>query len=200
MLGTVFACLVLASVISAAAGGCLPALSDAVLDGAARAVTLTVSLCGMMSLWCGVMSLFRAAGLLERLARLLCPLLAHVFPDAQRTGQGIEEIAANIAANLLGIGNAATPFAIAAMEKMQSTNPDPSVASDDMVTLAVLNTASFSLLPSTLLALRRTSGSTHAAAVLLPVWAVSLAGALLSLFLARVLRHLFPRKTKIKDG
>ncbi len=188
----VFASLVVASIAAAAAGGNLAALSDAVLDGAARAVTLTLSLAGMMCLWCGVMQVFSAAGVLRGLSRLLRPLLVRVFPETYRSGEGVEELCANLAANLLGVGNAATPFALAALGKMQARNPTPAVASDDMVTLSVLNTSSLSLIPSTLIALRRYAGSAHATAILLPVWLVSAAGAVCAVVSARMLRHLFP--------
>lgn len=104
----------------------------------------------------------------------------------------MEEIAACLSANLLGMGNAATPFALAAMEKMQKSNPDPDTATDDMVTLTVLNTAAFSLLPTTLISLRQLGGSAHAASVLLPVWLVSLLSSIAAVLLSRLLRRLFP--------
>lgn len=190
MLGSVLAILIVLSTVAAAAGGSLPALTDAALDGAARAVTLSISLCGMLCLFGGVMRLFSAAGLLSRLSRLLRPLLSRLFPTAAK-GEGMDEISANLTANLLGMGNAATPFALAAMEKMQKANPHPDTATDDMVTLAVLNTASFSLLPTTLISLRRMGGSASAASILLPVWLVSLLSAVVAVVLARLLRHLF---------
>ena len=195
MLGIVFAVMMLVSTVFAALNGQLPALSDAALDGASRAVTLSISLCGMLCLFGGVMRLFMAAGLLSRFGRLLRPVLAHVFPTAAK-GAGIEEIAACLSANLLGMGNAATPFALAALEKMQQDNPNPVSASDDMVTLTVLNTAAFSLLPTTLISLRQLGGSTHAAAILLPVWLVSLLSSVTAVLLSRLLRHLFPYHKK----
>lgn len=191
MLGTVFAILILLSVISAGIGGHMQALSGAALDGAARAVSLTVSLAGMMGLFSGVLRLLSATGLLTRFSRLLRPLLRLLFPQAAKSGQGVEEISANLAANLLGMGNAATPLALAAMEKLQADNESPERATDDMVTLAVMNTAPLCLLPTTLLSLRRLGGAANAAAVLLPVWLVSLLCSLLAVLLSRLLRHLF---------
>ena len=196
MLGAVFAILIVLSVVSAACTGNLSALSDAALDGAAKAVTLTLSLGGMMCLFGGIMRLLSAAGVLARLSRLLRPLLCHLFPQAAKTGEGLEEISANLAANLLGVGNAATPFAIAAMEKLQKHNPVPDAATDDMVTLAVLNSSSVNLLPTTLIALRRAGGSAHAAAVLFPVWLVSGVCAVAAVLSARLLRHAYSIKRK----
>ncbi len=186
MLGRIFSVLCILSFVSAALTGRLPLLSAAVLEGAARAVTLTLSLLGMMCLWCGVLSLLQASGVLARLCRLLMPILRRLFPTAAKTGEGIEEIAMSISANLLGVGNAATPFALLAMEKMQKANPKPDTATDDMVTLTVLSCASLNLLPTTLIAMRHAAGSESATAVLLPILCVSGLGAVLALFLARV--------------
>lgn len=185
MLGRVFGIICIIAFIFAAATGNLQNMSNAVLDGAAGAVSLTISLVGIMCLWCGVMQVFSDAGVIRRLSRLLSPLLRVFFPTAYRTGRGAEEITANISANLLGIGNAATPLAISAMRKMQEDNDDPSSASADMITLAVLNTASVSVLPSTLIALRRAAGSEQPYSVVLPVWICSLSCALLALLLTR---------------
>lgn len=187
MLGRVFGCMCLISFIYALYMGESEALLCAVLDGASGAVTLTISLCGMMALWCGIMKVFEGAGLIERLSRLLSPLLRRCFSAAYKSGEGIGEISANISANLLGIGNAATPLALAAMKKLQAINPDKSTASADMITLAVMNTASLNIIPSTIIALRRAAGSPSPHAVIVPIWIVSAACALLALTLTCVL-------------
>ena len=188
MLGRVFGCICIISFFYASALGSGEELLIAVLDGASGAVTLTLSLCGMMCLWCGIMRVFEGAGLIEKLSRLLSPLLKRCFPSAYKSGVGIGEISANISANLIGIGNAATPLALAAMSKLQSINPDKSTASADMITLTVLNTASFNLIPSTILALRRSAGSAEPHAVILPIWIVSLSCCALALILTGALR------------
>ena len=184
MLGRVFGGMCLVSFVYAICLGRTEELLCAVLDGASGAVTLTVSLCGMMALWCGIMKVFEGAGLIERLSRLLSPLLRRCFSAAYRSGEGIGEISANISANLLGIGNAATPLALAAMKKLQAINPDKSTASADMITLAVMNTASFNIIPSTIIALRRAAGSYAPHSVIVPIWIVSAACALLALLLS----------------
>lgn len=185
MLGKVFGIICIISLIFAALSGNLSSLSNAALDGAAGALRLCLSLCGIMCLWCGIMQVFSDAGVVGRLSRLLSPFLRFFFPTAYKTGRGAEEITANIAANLLGVGNAATPLALRAMEKMQEDNEDPASASADMITLAVLNTASVSILPSTIIALRRAAGSAQPYSVVVPVWICSLAGASLALALTR---------------
>ena len=172
-------------------------LSQAVLNGAARALELTFTLLPMMCLWCGVMNVLKESGAIEKLARLISPLLKFLFPTAYKTGNGIEECAANIAANLLGIGNAATPFAISALEKMQLDNKNKNTASDDMITLAVMNSSPISLLPMTLITLRAAHGSADAYRIMIPIWICSVSGFMLSVFLSRILAKL-SRTLKIK--
>ena len=196
MLGRVFGCMCLISFVFAMYTGNSEGLLIAVLDGASGAVTLTISLCGMMALWCGIMKVFEGAGLIERLSRLLSPLLRRCFAAAYRSGEGIGEISANISANMLGIGNAATPLALAAMKKLQAINPDKSTASADMITLAVMNTASLNIIPSTIIALRRAAGSAEPHAVIAPIWIVSAACATLALLLTVSVSKLTRRERK----
>ena len=183
MLGKIFGILCIVSVVFGIAFGNGAELGNAVLDGASSAVSLTISLCGIMCLWCGIMRVFERAGVIGYVSKLLYPLLRLIFPDAAKSGQGLGEISANISANLLGIGNAATPFAIKAMEKLQKNNPEPDTATPDMITLAVLNTASVNIIPSTLIALRRAAGSESPYSVILPVIITSFATSTLAVLL-----------------
>ena len=186
MLGICFFVLIAVSVAAAIFTGNFGALSNAIVDGAAQAVTLTLSLAGMMTLWCGVMRVLTEAGVIARLSRVLAPVLRLVFPDAWRTGRACEEITASVSANILGIGNAATPLALSAMAKLQEGNPAPDTATDDMITLSVLATAPPALLPTTLIALRRAAGSVRPYAIVVPVWITSAACALFGIVLCRL--------------
>ena len=186
MLGKCFFVICAISVICAAVTGNLSELSNAVIDGASASVDLTLALAGNMCLWCGIMEVLRTTGAIEKFSRLLSPVLRHVFPDAWKTGIAREEITAAISANILGIGNAATPFAIDAMGKMQDRNPDKSIATDDMVTLAVLGTSSVNLLPTTLVALRRSAGSAAPFRIILPIWICSFVCAVFGVILSRL--------------
>ncbi len=186
MLGICFFVLIAVSVVAAIPTGNFGALSNAIVDGAAQAVTLTLSLAGMMTLWCGVMRVLTEAGVIARLSRVLAPVLRLVFPDAWRSGRACEEITASVSANILGIGNAATPLALTAMAKLQEGNPAPDTATDDMITLSVLATAPPALLPTTLIALRRAAGSVRPYAIVVPVWITSAACALFGIVLCRL--------------
>lgn len=174
MLGICFFVLCFVSILFTFAGGDPAALSNGALDGASRAMELMFTLSGMMALWGGIMNVLQEAGWIRRLSRLLSPVLRWVFPNAWQDTDTREKITAAVSANILGIGNAATPLALSAMEAMQRRNPIPARATDDMITLAVLATASFDLLPTTLIALRRGGGSAAPYAILPPVWITSL--------------------------
>ena len=196
MLGKTFSFICILSLGCAAVGAKIPELAASVLSGASGAVSLTLSLVGMMGLWNGVMELLREVGAIDKLARRISPILKTLFPCAYHTGNGIRECCANIAANLLGIGNAATPLAISALEKMQLDNPEPSVATDDQITLAVMNSASVNIMPVTLIAIRTAAGSSAPYAVLIPVWICSALGCVFAVLFSK----LFARVSKNKRG
>ena len=185
MLGKVFAVLTLVGVCYGTATGGLPQVSAGALAGASRAVEVTLSLAGVLCLWNGMLAVLRRAGATARLARFLRPFLRMLFPDSEKNG-ATEPISAAISANLLGLGNAATPLALSAMQCMQASNRAPTVATDDMVTFTVLATASVNLFPSTLIALRVSAGSGDPFAVLPLVWIASFAGATVAVLTTKV--------------
>lgn len=202
MLGRIFGIMAILSTLFALLTGNGEALGTAILDSVASAVTLTLSLAGMMAFWSGILAVLREAGCIQRLAVCMRPLIRLFFPDAARTGEGVDEICANISANLLGLGNAATPMGLSAMKKLQAASgqADPSVASGDMITLAVLNTASFSLVPGTVISLLTTAGAQNPFRVVGCVWVASGASALLALGLTRLCRTIHPRTAPLRQA
>ena len=188
MLGRVFGVIVLVAFAFGCSLGRGEAMASAALEGAGRAIELTLTLGGAMCLWCGVMRVLEEAEAVGTLARLLRRPLAFFFPDAAARGEGLEEICANFAANLLGIGNAATPMALRALEKMQAGNPNPDVATGDMITLTVLNTCSVAIVPSTILTLLTKAGAKNPFSVVVPIWICSFTCATLGLLITRALR------------
>lgn len=196
MIGKIFGVLTLLSLAFGVYSGEGEAMATAVLTGAGDAVRLTLTLCGMMGFWCGIMKVLEEAGAIRFLARMLRRPLAFFFPATAESGDGMEEICANIAANLLGIGNAATPMALRALEKMRERQDKAGEASADMITLTVLNTCPLTLIPSTLLALRQAAGASHPFAVVLPIWICSTACATLALSACRVLGGFVGKKSK----
>lgn len=187
LLGKIFAALVSSSFVFALLGGRMNELSAAILSGAEEAVRLSLSLLGMIGFWGGIVSVLNGAGVTALFAKLIRPLLRWVYPDAYRRQRGVDEIAANFAANLLGMGNAALPLGLAAMKKL-SDCPDGmnrEEASADMVTFAVLNTAPLQLLPTTLITLREAAGSVRPYEIIPPMLVCSVATMLFGVVLCR---------------
>lgn len=191
MLAKVFSFICIASVIFGVAVGNTEDLSEAVIEGAGGAVELTLSLCGMMCLWNGIMNVLLKAGAVGKISAMLSPLLRCFFPDTYKNGEGGEEICANIGANMLGIGNAATPLALTALGKMQKHNPNKDVATDDMITLTVLNTAPMNLIPTTLVTLRAAAGSTEPFIIVVPVIFCSAVTSAFALIVTRACAYAF---------
>ena len=179
------------SLLFGCATGQLSAVSAAALTGAQSAVELCLSMAGAICLWSGVMTLMDRCGLSEKLAALLRPLLRRILPNASRDSETLAALSANVSANLLGLGNAATPLGIRAATRMaQGCN---GVASDELCRLVVLNTASIQLLPTTVAAVRSAHGCAAPFDILPAVWLSSVLSVSAGLLAARVLQAIWRR-------
>ena len=172
-----------ASILSALLTDRGPALTAAVLQGAQAGVTLAISLAGSLCLWSGVGALMEAGGLTALLSRLLRPVLHRLFPDSARDPALSHALSGNICANLLGLGNAATPLGIRAAKALKHG----SEASDQLCRLIVLNTASIQLIPANVAAVRSSLGCGTPFDILIPVWITSFCSAGLGLCAAWLL-------------
>ena len=143
-------------------------VAAAAVEGAQAAVELCVSIAGMLCLWTGVMEIMRRSGLAEGLSRLLRPVLSALFPQVSKDRGVMDSISANVSANLLGLGNAATPLGIEAVRRMERKSPG--TASDAMCMLVVCNTASIQLIPTTVASVRAAAGSSAPFDILPAVW------------------------------
>ena len=146
-------------------------VAAAAVEGAQAAVELCVSITGMLCLWTGVMEVMRRSGLAEGLSRLLRPVLSLLFPQVSGDRGVMDSISANVSANLLGLGNAATPLGIEAVRRMERRSPG--TASDAMCMLVVCNTASIQLIPTTVASVRAAAGSSSPFDILPAVWLAS---------------------------
>lgn len=162
------------SVVSALLTGKEQEVSAASLEGATTAINLALSMTGVICLWSGMMEVMRQCGLLEKLAKLLHPLLRKMFPDVAEDKQILGDISANFSANLLGLGNAATPLGLQAVKGL-STRAKQGIATPSLCLFIVCNTASIQLLPTTIASLRSASGSANPFDILPAVWLTSLA-------------------------
>lgn len=166
------------SVVCAAVNGRLPELSGAVMEGAASAVELSITLLGSMCAWLGFLKIAERGGLTQLLARGFSPIIDRLFPDYREDEEIKGKICMNLSANLLGLGNAATPLGLSAMKAMAEKSPDR-IPSRGMVLFVVVNTASLQLLPVNMAAMRASCGSSAPFGVLPEIWLTSL-GALVT--------------------
>lgn len=160
--------MVLLSLLFGLATGNLDAVANAALEGARSAVELGISMAGILCLWSGVMEIMNACGLSGQLARAFRPILRRLLPNASRDEETLAAVSANVSANLLGLGNAATPLGIRAARRM--ARGCGGVASDELCLLVVLNTASIQLLPTTIASLRAAAGCATPFDILPAVW------------------------------
>jgi spore maturation protein SpmA len=141
-------------------------LTGGVIDAAGGAVELAIALIGVMTLFLGLIKVAEAGGLLAILARLIRPLMVRLFPDVPPDHPAMGAMILNLSANMMGLGNAATPFGIRAMQALNQLNTRPGVATDSMVLFLAINTSSVTLLPTGVIALRAAAGSSDPAAIL----------------------------------
>ena len=179
------------SLLFGCATGQLSAVSAAALTGAQSAVELCLSMAGAICLWSGVMTLMDRCGLSEKLAGLLRPLLRRILPNASRDSETLAALSANVSANLLGLGNAATPLGIRAATRM--AQGCSGVASNELCRLVVLNTASIQLLPTTVAAVRSAHGCAAPFDILPAVWLSSVLSVSAGLLAARGLQAVWRR-------
>nr|WP_187698762.1 nucleoside recognition domain-containing protein [Paenibacillus alvei] len=157
--------MLLVGFIAAAAQGRIDAVTEAVFEGAKTGVSVSFGLISVMVFWLGMMRIAEDAGLLKRLAKALGPIVRYLFPDVPRNHPALGFIMSNMSANLLGLGNAATPMGIRAMQELQKLNPSKDTATPAMCTLLAINTSSITLIPTTLIAIRMNFNSANPAEI-----------------------------------
>ncbi len=182
--------MVVLSVLYGLLSGHGPAVAAAAVEGARAAVELCLTMAGVMCLWMGVMEVMKRSGLAEKLSRLLRPVLGWLYPDCRRDRETMDAVSANVSANLLGLGNAATPLGIQAARRM--ARKTPGVASDSLCMLVVCNTASIQLIPATVASVRLAAGCPTPFDILPAVWLASAVSVTVGVLAARVFARLWP--------
>ena len=192
MLNKIWAGMLFVSFITGIFTGKMSEISDSVLAGAKDAAALSLSLLGIMCLWTGLSKIVENSGLSDILAKLMYPITKFLFPKLKKDSAALGAIVMNIVANLLGMGNAATPLGIKAMKELNKLNPDKTTATDEMCMFAVINTASIQLIPATLMGLRQTYNSESPGEIILAVWITSI----LVIFIGTTLAKIFAAKRR----
>ena len=183
VMGWIWTILLLISLVCSIINHAGTALAAAVMQGAQSGVTLAIAMAGSLLLWSGVGKLMEKIGLTEKLSRLLSPLLHRIFPSTRQDSVLSQHLSANICANFLGLGNAATPMGIQAAKRLASCSPG-GFANDELCRLIVLNTASIQLIPASVAAIRVSHGCATPFDILPAVWVTSLCSASLGLLAA----------------
>ena len=187
----IWCAMVIVSIIVSFFNGTVSETLNGAFEGAKESVFVVLSFAGVMCFWTGMMKIAEKSGVMGKAEKLLRPVIHFLFPNSG--GEAKKYIAMNMSANLLGMGNAATPMGIKAMQALDRENPNPLYASDDMCMLVVLNTTSIQLIPTTIIALRVAAGSQDPFSIILPIWISSLTAVLVAVFLAKLW---FGRKRK----
>jgi spore maturation protein A len=161
MINIVWLFLIVSGVVVAAFKGTMEEVSAGIMTSVSTSVELFIGLMGVMALWTGIMKVAEKSGLVESVSRGIRPVLHLLFPEIPYRHPAMGAVVMNITANMLGLGNAATPLGINAMKELQKLNPRPAVATNAMCTFLVLNTSSVQLIPATVVGLRMAAGSSN---------------------------------------
>ena len=193
MIGYLWAALICIAVLTAALRGDMAVITPAIFAASERGVKIAFGLIGTMTFWLGMMKLLESSGIIGLLNRLLRLPARLLFPRVPADSPAMNAILMNLSANILGLGNAATPFGIKAMEEMQKINPNGRSASDEMCTFLALNTSSVTLIPTTVMALRAAAGAVNPADILGSTIAATLCSTAVALLADRLLRKKLKR-------
>jgi spore maturation protein A len=177
----------------AAINGTAEAVTRGAVESASSAVQIAIGLVGIMTLWLGMMRVAEAAGLVTLLGRAMRPLLRSLFPEVPAGHPAAGSIVLAMAANLLGLNNAATPLGIKAMEDLQTLNPEKETATNSMVTLMAATTTGVQLIPASMIGVLAASGSIMPTAIIAPTLIATFAGTVAAVLSARLLERLYPR-------
>ena len=167
-------------------------LNTEILSSGKVALDLIIQIFPLLALWLGLMNIAKVSGLLTKMSKTLSPLLLKIFPDIPKGHVSLSLISSNIIANVFGLGNAATPFGLKAMESLQTLNKNKDTASRSMITFLVINTCGVTLIPTTIISLRMMHDSTDPSNIIIPCILVSF----LSLFIGLVIDRIFYRRYK----
>lgn len=178
MLNIVWPIFIIISFSYAIFSGNLENLNNSIFDSTSDAIELTLSLLGTMCLWSGVMKIASKTSLIDKLTKLVQPIIYFLFPELRKNEKIKKEISMNMIANILGLGNAATPLGLKAMKSMQEENPRKDTLSNSMMVFILINTASIQLIPTTVIAIRNSLGSSNPTGIVFPVWIATICAAI----------------------
>lgn len=189
MVNLIWFCMMMAGLLVAAFTGRVDTVTEALFSSAEKAVSVAFSLISIMTFWLGMMKLIEKSGLIDWVVRVLRPLANFLYPEIPRNHPAMRAILMNMSANLLGMGSAATPFGLKAMQELQELNDDPETASDEMCTFLAVNTSSLTIIPTTVIALRAATGSLSPTEIVGTTIVATFCSTLVAITLDRIFRR-----------
>lgn len=186
-------CIIISIVISVLTGR-VEQINNSVFESTKSAVELTITLIGTMCLWSGIMEIAVNTSLITKIKKILRPIIKLLFPKMKPEDKEYQEICMNMISNLLGLGNAATPLGLKAMKTMQDKNEEKDRLTDSMAMLIVLNTASLQIIPTTVIAIRSSLGSSNPTKIIVPVWIATIAAAISAITATKIFIKIEKRK------
>ncbi len=182
MLNFIWPVFIIISYIYAFITGSVENINNGIFESCKSAVDLTITFFGTITLWCGIMRIAQDSSLSKKLTKILSPIISFLFPDIDKSDISYNKISLNIIANILGLGNAATPLGLEAMESLQEKNNKKDTLSNSMAMLILLNTASLQLIPTTVIAIRSSLNSVNPTSIIVPVWLSTICAAICGIF------------------
>jgi spore maturation protein A len=198
MLNYIWFGLMAIALVVAAFNGTVDGVTRGAMESASTAVQIAIGLIGIMTLWLGIMRVAEAAGLVALLGRALRPLLRRLFPEVPSEHPAAGAIVLAIAANMLGLNNAATPLGIKAMEELQALNPDKDTATNSMVTFLAMTTSGVQLIPATMIGVLAAAGSQQPTAIIAPSIVATFIGTVAAVAAAKLLQRVYPPSAAVR--
>lgn len=194
MLNILWPIFIIISFAYAIFSGNVDKLNESIFSSTSESVNLCISLLGTICLWNGIMQIANKTSIIDRLTNLLKPAMNFLFPELKQEKEIQKEISLNIIANILGLGNAATPLGLKAMKSMQKKNPKKDTLTNSMITFIVLNTASLQIIPTTVIAIRSSMNSKNPTSIVFPVWIATICAAIAGITATKLFIKLTERK------
>ena len=197
MLNLVWPIFIIISFSYAIFSGNLQNLNSSIFDSVESAVNLSITMLGTMCLWSGIMNVAANTNIMKMMNKMLKPIIRFLFPEIKENKKAQNEISMNMVANILGLGNAATPLGLKAMETLQKENKNREELSNSMIMLIVINTASIQLIPTTIIAIRSSLGAQNPTSIIVPVWIATICAAIVGIFVTKLLIKYSNKREKI---
>ena len=187
MLNIIWPIFIIISFIYAIFSGNVEKLNNSIFESAKNAVELTITFFGTVCLWNGIMQIAKETTLMEKITKILQPVMKILFPNIEKNDEANKEMSMNIVANILGLGNAATPLGLKAMKTLQKQNEKKDTLTDTMMMFIIINTASIQLIPTTVIAIRSSLGAQEPIKIIVPVWIATICAAIAGIITAKII-------------